>query len=340
MDLLMKAALVASAYTTSDAGAADGVNGDLMGGTNLNRDWNPNFREGMIGMMIVGTIWLGGADEAYAFLDSYDHAAFTKQLKDAGLTNTYRTFHAAFEGGKAPKPGQIERDVRDYTYYDTRLDDLMAIYHKLTMRTYGGIVAAGLNDGAGKDGGGKIASGADELPNVGKPGMLYEFASVDGGGPRSSITYAYTGFRPNLINQVVMLATGYWEPGEKADACIARLKVGIPDLYYKLEHGYLSYSHGKPSKRPVTLDADGWDFRLMRALWTDVVEPFHDGKVTTARGRPRRRARRSAPTAGGRPTAKRWPRRPRRGWPCRPGRTGSSWRWKTPTGGPAATRSS
>ena len=281
MDLLMKAALVASAYTTSDAGAADGVNGDLMGGRNLNRDWNPNFREGMIGMMIVGTIWHGGADNTYAFLDHYDHAAFTKQLTDAGLTNTYRTFHAAFEGGKAPKAGQIEKDIRNYTYYDCRLNDVMELYWKLTERTYGGTVAAGLNDGAGKDGGGRIASGADGLPNVGKVGMLYEFASMDGGGPRSSITYAYTGFRPNLINQVVLLTTGYWQRGDKADACIARLKIGITDLFYKLEHGYISYSHGRPSRSAFTID-EGWDFEFMRALWTDVVEPFHDGKVTCA----------------------------------------------------------
>ena len=47
----------------------------------------------MIGMMIVGTIWHGGAEGAYAFLNSYDHAAFTEQLRATGLTNTYRTFN-------------------------------------------------------------------------------------------------------------------------------------------------------------------------------------------------------------------------------------------------------
>ncbi|NLF30379.1 MAG: lyase [Planctomycetes bacterium] len=324
MDLLMKAALVASAYTTSDAGAAEGrANGDLMGGRNLHRDWNPNFREGMIGMMIVGTIWLGGADNAYAFLDRYDHAAFTQQLKEAGLTNTHRTFAAALEGGQAPKPEQIERDIRNYTYYDTRLDDLMTLYWKLTERTYGATVSAGLNGGAGVEGAGRIAAGADRLPNVGKVGMLYEFASMDAGGPRSSIDYAYTGFRPNLINQVVMLATGYWQRGEKADACIARLKIGIPDLYYKMEHGYLDYSKGHASRRPSTMS--GWDTDLMYSLWTDVVEPFHDGKVTCANaGADRTVAAGTAVTLEASAST------------AAPGTTIRAWRWRAADGRPLA----
>jgi len=280
VDLLMKAGLVASAYTTSDKGNADSQNTDLMGGTNLSRGWNPNFREGMIGMMIVGTIWLGGAEQTYDFLDHYDHAKFTRQLRDAGLTNTAKTFGfaAANANSAAPKAAKIENDIADYEYMNTRLDDLMKIYHLLTLRTYGAKVHAGLNDGQGIKGSGKIAAGADGLPNNGKPGMLLEFDSVDGSGKRSSIGYAYTGFRPNLLNQIILIAGGQWKDGKMADECLALLRVGVPDLFYKLEHGYLDYSNGKARTEPVTINDEWRDFHLTRALWEQAIEPYHAAK--------------------------------------------------------------
>ncbi|MEX0886493.1 MAG: hypothetical protein WD009_08655 [Phycisphaeraceae bacterium] len=276
VDMLMRAAMIASAYTTSDAGNASAQNSDLMGGQNLARGWNPNFREGMIGMMIVGTIWLEGDENAYAFLNDYDHDAFTQQLRDAGLDNTARTFAYAAENpdSDAPTGEQIERAVRDYTIHGTRLDELMRIYHQLTTHTYGGTVFAGLNDGQGRDGAGRIASGADELPNVGRRGMLHEFDAVDGSGPRSSITYAYTGFRPNLINHIVMIVGGAWEEGAMADECLALLRVGAADLFYKLDHGYISYANGR-ARGETDINHEGWDFRLTRALWEEVVEPWH-----------------------------------------------------------------
>ena len=282
VDLLMRAAMIASAYTTSDAGNADGQNTDLMGRRNLSRGWNPNFREGMIGMMIVGSIWLG-ADEAYDFLDNYDHHAFTAQLRDAGLENTAKTFAYARENpdSDAPTAEQIERAVRDYTIHGVRLDEPMRIYHQLTTHTYGRTVSPGLNDGAGHQSAGRIASGAEGLPNVGRPGMLLELDGVDGSGPRSSITYAYTGFRPNLINQLAMIVGGAWEEGEMADECLALIRVGATDLFYKLDHGYISYANGR-ARGETDINHDGWDFKLTRSLWEDVVEPYHRAREAEA----------------------------------------------------------
>ena len=283
VDLLMRAAMIASAYTTSDAGNADGQNTDLMGGTGLARGWNPNFREGMIGMMIVGTIWLGGADEAYDFLDNYDHDAFTDELRAAGLDNTARTFAYARENpdADAPTAEQIEHAVRDYAIHGVRLDESMRIYHQLTTHTYGGTVSPGLNDGEGYQGAGRIASGAEDLPNVGQRGMLHELDGRDGSGPRSSITYAYTGFRPNLVNQIAMIVGGAWEDGDMADECLALIRVGATDLFYKLDHGYISYANGRP-RGETDINHDGWDFRLTRALWEDVVEPYHRARDAEA----------------------------------------------------------
>ena len=278
MDLLVKAALVASAYTTSDAGNARGQNTDLLGGKNLGRGWNPNFQEGMVGTMIVATAWLGGAKEAYAFLDTYNHAAFTEELRKAGLDNTAKTFGAAAAkpASGAPAADKIERDVRAYAFNGIRLDDAMKLYWRLTTRTYGGTVSAGLNNGAGHQGAGRMARGAEELPNKGRKGMLHELDGRDGSGPRSSITYAYSGFRPNLVTHVVLLADGAWQDGPMADECLALLRVGIPDLFFKLEKGYLNFANGKAGAEPLDIHQTGWDFNLTRALWEESVGPFHE----------------------------------------------------------------
>jgi len=279
IDLVMKAALVASAYTTSDASYAKGTKPmTLDGSANQNRGWNPNFREGMIGMMPVGVVYFGGGAAAHRVLDTYDHEAFVAQLKAAGLTNTYETFtwKATHPDSDAPDGKTIAAAIKNYRYMGHDLSDPMEYYYMLTVNTYGAKVNAGLNDGKGIGGSGCIASGAEGLPNKGKDGMLLEFASQDAGGPRSSIGYAYDGFRPNLTNHVVVLAGGYWRPGPKADECLARLNVGIPDLFYKLEHGYKNYSKGRGSQSVFDINKPYWSFAVTRSLWEDVLKPFHD----------------------------------------------------------------
>ncbi len=278
IDLLMRAALVASAYTTSDASYAGGRRPhSLDGGTNHHRDWNPNFREGMVGMMPVGVVYFGGGAAAHSVLDNYDHNAFVGQLKAAGLANTYETFNwkAAHPDSDAPSGAAIAAAIRNYRYKGHDLSDPMEFYYALTVHTYGAKVNAGLNGGRGVRGAGRIASGAEGLPNVGKDGMLLEFASQDAGGSRSSITYAYDGFRPNLTNHVVVLVGGYWRPGPKASECLARMDVGITDLFYKLERGYINYSKGRASSDVFDIRKPHWSFAVTRSLWRDVVKPYH-----------------------------------------------------------------
>lgn len=279
IDLVMKAALVASAFTTSDAGNPKGGKAVAIDGdTNLARGWNPNYQEGMIGEMIVGTVYFGGGPAAQKVLDTYDHDAFVAQLKAAGLTNPYETFtwKQTHPDSAAPDGKAITAAIKNYRYLGHDLSDPMEIYYLLTVHTYGAKVNAGLNGGKGLNGAGVIASGADGLPNQGKDGMLLEFASRDAGGPRSSITYAYDGFRPNLTNHVVLLAGGYWKPGPKADECLARLNVGITDLFYKLEHGYKDYSKGRGSTNVFDIKKPYWSFSITRSLWEDVVKPYHE----------------------------------------------------------------
>ena len=72
-----------------------------------------------------------------------------------------------------------------------------------------------------------------------------------------------------------MVAGGYWKPGKDADACLALLEVGVTDLFYKLENGYINYAHGKAGKRAYDINIPHHDFAMTRSLWRDVVRPYH-----------------------------------------------------------------
>lgn len=288
IDLVMKAALISSAYTTADATYAPGKTPTALDGdTNMHRGWNPNFREGMFGGLIASTVYFGGAEQARDILQNYNHNAFVTELQNAGLTNIAQTFTwaQAHPGSAAPSAAQIEQHVRNYTYQGKPLADPFDLYAQLTLNTYSKQVTAGLNDGKGiMENGvptGVIVSGADGLPNRGKVGMLAEFNSVDASGPRSSITYAYDGFRPNLTNHAAVLIGGYWEQGPVADELLQRLDVGITDLVYKLEHGYRNYQHGKGNTTIYDINRADWNisFRTTIPLWTDVLRPYHFAAV-------------------------------------------------------------
>ncbi len=281
--LLMKAALVGSAFTTADASYAEGIiPTTLDGGRGFNRGWNPNFREGMFGQLIAATVFFGGTGAVNEILDSYDHDAFVRELREAKLANTLETFTFAEENPDSGAPGgdQITERIRNYRYQGDPLMEPMDLYTHLTRHTYGRTVNCGLNDGAGivVDGvaHGVIVSGCDELPNRGNPGMLLELDGIDGSGPRSSITYAYGGFRPNQINLTLVLLGGYWQEGEVADELLALLEVGGTDLQYKLKHGYRSFHNGSAIREPTHLESPRWElsFRAILPYWEDHLKPY------------------------------------------------------------------
>jgi hypothetical protein len=284
IDLLMKAATVASAFTTSDSNPyvlAKTQQHALDGDANLNRDWNPNYREGMVGMMLVAPVYFGGADKVTAILDGYDHAAFVRELERHGLTGAHETFNwkTAHPEAEAPTGEMIARAIKGYRYKGTSISDPMKIYWLLTTDTYGKTVSCGLHDGAGvplPDGtrGGMLIAGCESLPNKGKPGMLKELDSNDANGRRSSLLYAYDGFRPNLTNHLVLVAGGLWHPGKYADECLALMQIGIPDLWYKIEHGYRNYAKGR-AQGSLTADSKTHGFAYTRPLWESVLKPYH-----------------------------------------------------------------
>ncbi|WP_052573354.1 hypothetical protein [Haloferula sp. BvORR071] len=282
IDLIEKAALVADAFTTSDNNPfikANGTEYALDGDDNLNRDWNPNYREGMIGGVVNGVAYFGSAGAAQTFLSNYSHSAFVAELSANNLPNIYETFNwkTANSTSKAPSGSQIETGVRSYKYYGSTLADYMKIYEALLNDTYGKTVNAGLNNGAGISGAGKIVSGADTLPNKGATGMLKEFESSDANGARSSFVYAFDGYRPHMSNQIALIVSGLWTKGSAvATKAASRMNVGNTDLWYKAEKGYIGYAKGKAQ---ATVDYPSYSgsrgFAYNRSLWDDVLKPFH-----------------------------------------------------------------
>ena len=281
IDLVMKAAFVASAFTTGDSNPfilAGAKQYALDGDGNLGRDYNPNYREGMIGGVLVGMVYFGGPATANSILANYDHDDFVAELKSYGLTNLAQTFSWKNDNptSGAPSGSAIEKAMRaGYKYFGLGLTQYMDIYGKLATNTFGKAVNAGLNAGAGYNGYGKIVSGADALPNKGAVGMLTEFDSFDANGPRSSASYAYDGFRTHEANHLVLVMGGYWqEDHAAATTAISRLKVGITDLWYKLERGYLNYAKGTGAGE-TSLTSSDRGYAYTKSLWSDVLKPFH-----------------------------------------------------------------
>jgi hypothetical protein len=200
-------------------------------------------------------------------------------LNASGMPNTYQIFNwkAANSSLPAPTGTQIQNAVKNYKYYSSTLTDYIGIYNSLVNDTYGKNVNSGLNGGAGIGGAGKIASGAATLPNPGILGMLKEFDSGDGGGARSSLVYAYDGYRPHQTNQLVLIIGGYWQKGSaSANSAVARMKIGNTDLWYKLGKGYYDYSSGQNRGLISTAFTADHGVAYVRSLWDDVLLPYHD----------------------------------------------------------------
>jgi hypothetical protein len=212
-------------------------------------------------------------------LNGYDHAAFVAQLAAANLPNLHTTFNwkTANPNAVAPTGTQIQNAVKNYRYYLSGLSDHTGLYTSLVNDTYGKYINPGLNNGAGINGAGIIAAGASALPNRGALGMLKEFDSTDGNGARSSLEYAYDGYRPHQTNQLVLIIGGYWQKGSAtADNAVARMKIGNADLWYKMTNAYHDYAKGKYQGTRDMAWGNGHGMGYVRSLWDDVLLPYHE----------------------------------------------------------------
>lgn len=282
IDLIMKASLISCAFTTSNYNPylTAGPQRTLDGDTNVGRDWNPNYREGMNGSTLVAMVYFGGPVATQAILDGYYHSQFVAQLNANGLSNASQTFNwkVLYPTSIAPTGTIIENSVRNYKYYNSMISDHVGIYNSLVNDTYGKNVTSGLNNGLGINGAGlgAIVSGAATLPNRGAMGMLKEFDSGDGSGPRSALNYAFSGYRAHQNTQLALIIGGFWQKcGASANNAASRLRIGNTDLWYKLEKGYESYANGHHQGTHGMAFAATQGFSYIRSLWEDVLSPYH-----------------------------------------------------------------
>lgn len=277
-DLVMTAALVGGAFTTSDA------NPYLVGGlpertvegnTNVGRDWNPNYREGMFGAVLAGRAYFGEG-RARQLLRDFDLDAFLASAEAGGLTNLTTIWGTSLTDpdAGAPTGDQIAAAVDDWTAYGDGVDDPMGILETLAVDTFAATVGCGLNDGAGvvdETGttGGMLLTGCAELPHRGEPGMIREFDTTDADGPRSSAFYAFSTQQGTVLNQVLARATGVWEPGRQADRVRSLSEIGVADFFYKIDHGYANYSLGR-TRGVMSPETEGYFWPLHYSAWYDV----------------------------------------------------------------------
>jgi len=295
LDLLMMASLVSAAVSLNDMAyvgpanrVVDGRGATMTGDMNLHRDWGPNYQEGYVGGIMMGACYFG-LEEAQKLLEEYDHEAFCEKLLNANLMNTYIVFSGKKDNDEPQNPNMANRltaerinaEMNSFRYYGKTTADARWMYFNQVFKTYNRTVNAGLNDGKGKEQGGKISGmildDAENLPNVGKMGMLTEFNSMDGGGNRSCAVYAFHGFLPNMCNLIAMTVSGNmdFESQEWKDG-YERIKIGNTDLFYKLEMGYSSYSKGQAYGNTEKFGNPNSEYEMMRDLWLQVVEPSLD----------------------------------------------------------------
>jgi hypothetical protein len=253
IDLNMEALMYSSTFTTKDTVASRlGMNGD----TNLSRDWNPNYQNGMVGMIIMTALYWG-FNEFEAKLAAYDDAAFLMKLR----TNKMKNLLSTYANPARPPGAVIEADLRKivngaiYRFHDITERNVAALFNYIASRTFSATISCGLNNGSGIDGFGKIAKNCNLLPNVGLKGMMLEFDSWDAEGPRSSAGYNWDAWYPLNYSRAAMQISGWLttstlqQSGTLADT-MNRYWLGSRDLWYKISPenggGYLDYEHGEP----------------------------------------------------------------------------------------------
>ncbi len=281
IDLVMKASLVAAAFTSSDTNPwfleGQKPQKNLRGRPSW-RSGAPNFRSAAPATVQTARVYFGGAAAVETILNGYDHAAFAAELRAAGLSNIAGTF------GEQPPPAptgrQIEDAIRAWANRGNTVADHQAMLVEEGRFTFNKTVNTGLNDGAGVKGRGKMIAGQDGLPNRGRKGMANEFDTVDGKGKRSSASYVTNGYRVIMNWLGVEMANGTLDRSDpEIRALAAQIDIGVTDLIYKSENGYLSYAKGGP---PASNNEDwtarkqavkwGWTYTF--GIWTHMLRPY------------------------------------------------------------------
>ena len=260
IDLIMEVFMYSSTFTTKDEVAGRlGMNGD----SNLHRDWNPNYQNGMVGMIIITALYWG-FDDFETKLAAYDDVVFINRLRKNHMLNLLATYTNPSRPSGAAVQAGLRKIVNGsvYRFHGITERDVLGLYNYIASRTFSAKVSCGLNNGAGIDGHGKIAN-CKSLPNVGRKGMILEFDSWDAEGLRSSAYYCWDAWYILNYSRAALqidgwLASSTLQQNITLAETMNRSQIGSVDLWFKIGPenggGYFDYAHGQAGETTV-LDA-------------------------------------------------------------------------------------
>lgn len=286
LDIILKAALVGNAYSCSSTNPQivqnitpiKNVVGDQMWWRNA-----PNFQNACPAVVMTGFLYFG-TDQANSILNNFKKGEFAALAQSKGLPRIYDGFRLdgppGDRGGPRPSTADVENSVKNWKWARNNQPGNAFASHMTRMLelAFDNNVSPGLNNGAGFSSNGqmrgRIASNAANLPNRGRMGMANEFDTSDAGGPRSAMSYVTTGTR--IVLDMLMLM-GALDVYKMPTALKERVDIGMTDIKYKNDNGYLSHSKGgKPSAnnenwtQPRYNDEWGMDYTL--GSWFDVIK--------------------------------------------------------------------
>jgi hypothetical protein len=287
-DTVMTATLVTNAFVTSDKNPyiqANTTQRDLRGGTNLNRDWNPNYSMGMVPSVLVAMAYFGGVAQATSILDGFNVATFAATANGQGLMNIARTYARTW-GANSPTATQIQNAIRGWRWWECQLQDIETLVQEHVDWMWSATVQRGLNGGAGIGGCGTTILNLTP-PNNGQKGMGLELDAWDANGRRSDLRHVLGGHRCVVQTLIVLAARGYWNPKSSvAQAVFERMDIGVTDVAWRLfTAGYKDYAYGgcqiewRPNDPAKIAE---WGLTYTVGLWTEVFRPYHEA----ARGNP------------------------------------------------------
>ena len=184
VDLNMEALMYSSTFTTKDEVAGYlGMNGD----TDVNRDWNPNHQNGMVGMIILTALY-GDLISSNLSLRVTVTLTLCRHYAQTILKNLLSTY----TNPARPQAAKIQAGLRKkvggavYRFHGITDRNLLGLFNYIASRTFSGKISCGLNEGTGIGGYGRVVKDCEMLPNVGRTGMILEFDGWDAKGRRSS----------------------------------------------------------------------------------------------------------------------------------------------------------
>ena len=274
--LTMKAALVACAYVMADY-TVDGVARpnkriDMRGGVLFN---SPNYAEGYAGSFLAATMVIG-KDNIANFLNTYDHASFVNELKEAGLTTISTVFEKTFNvvADRIPYDAlTIAKKEILINNYVTSIDNnemLGKVFFKgVSLTNY---IADPINLLAQLNAE-CFAKTAEEGDYIGQQGMATEFNTSDANGVRDALYYSASGVFNDVYSRYLVENYGYWATSTQASVKATidqNLKVGLSDINSKAWNGYLSRRLGAYSMERLV------PYRTGESWWQRVHDLAHN----------------------------------------------------------------